>query len=80
MGRRPRGSLQEDTMQSTFSKGAWQRPPDTPDTPRRARDDLESLYVRIEQFASVLQEKYGLSRAEAMRKIAALKRAFNEEA
>ena len=40
---------------------------------------LDRLYVRIERFASVLQEKYGLSRSEAMRKIAALKRAFHEE-
>lgn len=40
---------------------------------------LDRLYVRIEHFASVLQEKYGLSRGEAMRKIAALKRVFHEE-
>lgn len=58
------------------------------DSPHRKRDgavaahgrphygELDYLYVKIEQFASVLQEKYGLSRAEAMRKIAVLKRAF----
>lgn len=50
------------------------------DERNRARDgELDYLYVRIERFASVLQEKYGLSRKEAMRKIGALKRAFNEE-
>ena len=49
-----------------------------PDQP--VRDEaLDRLYVRIERFGSVLQEKYGLSRSEAMRKIAALKRAFKEE-
>jgi hypothetical protein len=42
--------------------------------------ELDYLYVKIDRFASVLQEKYGLSRAEAMRKVAELKRAFNEEA
>lgn len=42
-------------------------------------ETLDRLYVRIEHFASVLQEKYGLSRKEAQRKIAALKRAFHEE-
>lgn len=40
---------------------------------------LDRLYVKIERFASVLQEKYGLSRSEARRKIVALKRAFHED-
>lgn len=52
--------------------------PARPDRP--AGDEaLARLYVRIERFGSVLQEKYGLSRSEAMRKIAALKRAFQKE-
>lgn len=49
-----------------------------PDQPA-ADEALDRLYVRIERFGSVLQEKYGLSRSEAMHKIAALKRAFHEE-
>ncbi len=54
------------------------RPLARPDQP--AGDEaLARLYVRIERFGSVLQEKYGLSRSEAMHKIAALKRAFHEE-
>lgn len=52
-------------------------------SPRPSRpaegEALDRLYIRIEHFAAVLQEKYGLSRTEALRKIAALKRAFHEE-
>lgn len=66
-------------MNSTYSKGVWLHAASQPEPRQRDRGELESLYVRIENFASVLQEKYGLSRAEAMRKVAALKRAFNEE-
>lgn len=68
-------------MNSTLGKS--HRPPmhDTTNPPREAfpGGDLGRLYVRIEQLASVLQEKYGLTRAEAMRKVAALKRAFDKE-
>lgn len=46
---------------------------------RAPGNELDGLYVRIEQLASVLQEKYGLSRSEAMRKVAALKHAFRED-
>ncbi len=67
-------------MNSTIGKGEW--PVRNAANALRVHpgsSELHALYVRIEQFASVLQEKYGLSRAEAMRKVAALKRAFNEE-
>ncbi len=68
-------------MNSTISKGEWGLLHDEPESTRGrpGGSELDALYVRIEQLASVLQEKYGLSRTEAMRKVAALKRAFNEE-
>lgn len=69
-------------MNSSIHENDWTTRRGAAEGPHKpaAGNNLDSLYVRIEQLASVLQEKYGLSRSEAMRKVAALKRAFNEGA
>lgn len=42
-------------------------------------DEIDATRGKFDVLAGVLQEKYGLAHEEIIRKLSALKRAFNEE-